>query len=203
MKRKLVISTGNQHKVEEIKNILSDLSIDVISKKDAGLTELEVIEDGDTLEDNSLKKARALAEHLNYMVLADDSGLFVDALKGDPGVYSSRYAGEEGNDKKNNEKLLRELNEVSLENRNAKFKTIIALITEDKNEMIVYGECSGKIGFEEKGKNGFGYDPLFIPDGYEKTFGEIGEEQKNKISHRAKALENLKKEITNLLKDEK
>lgn len=203
MKRKLVISTGNPHKVEEIKNILSDLSIDVISKKDAGLAELEVIEDGDTLEDNSLKKARALAEHLNHMVLADDSGLFVDALKGDPGVYSSRYAGEEGNDKKNNEKLLRELDDISLENRNAKFKTIIALITEDKNEMIVYGECSGKIGFEEKGKNGFGYDPLFIPDGYEKTFGEIGEEQKNKISHRAKALENLKKEIINLLKDEK
>lgn len=203
MKRKLVISTGNPHKVEEIKNILSDLSIDVISKKDAGLAELEVIEDGDTLEDNSLKKARALAEHLNHMVLADDSGLFVDVLKGDPGVYSSRYAGEEGNDKKNNEKLLRELDDISLENRNAKFKTIIALITEDKNEMIVYGECSGKIGFEEKGKNGFGYDPLFIPDGYEKTFGEIGEQQKNKISHRAKALENLKKEIINLLKDEK
>lgn len=198
-KRKLVVSTGNQHKVEEIKNILEGLSIEVVSKKDVGLGDLEVIEDGETLEENSLKKAKALAERLDYMVLADDSGLFVDILNGEPGVYSSRYAGEEGNDKKNNNKLLEELEDIPLKERNAKFKTVIVLITEDKESTIVYGECKGKVGFELKGKNGFGYDPLFTPDGYDKTFGELGEEIKNKISHRAKALENLKEALKNIL----
>ena len=198
-KRKLVVSTGNQHKVEEIKNILEGLSIEVVSKKDVGLGDLEVIEDGETLEENSLKKAKALAERLDYMVLADDSGLFVDILNGEPGVYSSRYAGEEGNDKKNNNKLLEELQDIPLKERNAKFKTVIILITEDKESTIVYGECKGKVGFESKGKNGFGYDPLFTPDGYDKTFGELGEEIKNKISHRAKALENLKEALKNIL----
>ncbi|CAK7086697.1 non-canonical purine NTP pyrophosphatase [Tissierella sp. P1] len=198
-KRKLVVSTGNQHKVEEIKNILEGLSIEVVSKKDVGLGDLEVIEDGETLEENSLKKAKALAERLDYMVLADDSGLFVDILNGEPGVYSSRYAGEEGNDKKNNNKLLEELEDIPLKERNAEFKTVIVLITEDKESIIVYGECKGKVGFELKGKNGFGYDPLFTPDGYDKTFGELGEEIKNKISHRAKALENLKEALKNIL----
>ncbi|WP_313758626.1 XTP/dITP diphosphatase [Tissierella sp.] len=198
-KRKLILSTGNQHKVEEIKNILEGLSIEVVSKKDVGLGELEVIEDGDTLEENSLKKAKALAEKLEHMVLADDSGLFVDILNGEPGVYSSRYAGEEGNDIKNNDKLLHELKDIPLIKRGAKFKTVIALITENKEVIVVYGECIGKIGFELKGKNGFGYDPLFIPDGYSKTFAELGEDVKNKISHRAKALENLKKELKNIL----
>lgn len=198
-KRKLVLSTGNQHKVEEIKDILKGLSIEVISKKDVGLGNLDVIEDGETLEDNSLKKAKALAERLGYMVLADDSGLFVDILNGAPGVYSSRYAGEEGNDKKNNSKLLQELKDIPLDKRNAKFKTAIVLITEDKKEIVVYGECKGKIGFEPKGKNGFGYDPLFTPEGYDNTFGELGEEIKNKISHRARALENLKEVLKNIL----
>lgn len=198
-KRKLVLSTGNQHKVEEIKNILEGLSIEVVSKKDVGLGELDVVEDGYTLEENSLKKAKALAEKLDYMVLADDSGLFVDILNGEPGVYSSRYAGEEGNDVKNNNKLLHELKDISLNKRGAKFKTVIVLITENKEIIVVSGECAGKIGFKLKGKNGFGYDPLFIPEGYNETFAELGEEVKNKISHRAKALENLKEALKNIL----
>lgn len=198
-KRKLVLSTGNQHKVEEIKNILEGLSIEVVSKKDVGLGELDVVEDGYTLEENSLKKAKALAEKLDYMVLADDSGLFVDILNGEPGVYSSRYAGEEGNDVKNNDKLLHELKDMPLNKRTAKFKTVIVLITENKEIIVVSGECAGKIGFELKGKNGFGYDPLFIPEGYNETFAELGEEVKNKISHRAKALENLKEALKNIL----
>lgn len=198
-KRKLVVSTGNQHKVEEIKNILKGLSIEVVSKKDVGLGGLDVIEDGETLEENSLKKAKALADLLDYMVLADDSGLFVEILNGEPGVYSSRYAGEEGNDKKNNIKLLNQLKGIPLEKRDAKFKSVIALITEDKEIIIVNGECKGKIGFEPKGNNGFGYDPLFTPEGYDNTFGELGEEIKNKISHRAKALEKLKKVLENIL----
>ncbi len=199
MERKLVISTGNQNKVKEIKDILSDLNIEVVSKKDLGLASIQVEEDGDTLEENSLKKARELSKRIDYMVVADDSGLFVDQLDGKPGVHSSRYGGEEGNDSKNNRKLLDELKGIPLEKREAKFKSIIALITEDKKEIIVYGECKGRIGFEEKGKNGFGYDPLFIPYGYEKTFGEIGEEEKNKISHRSNALKNLKLELARLL----
>lgn len=202
MKRKLVISTGNLHKVEEIRNILGDLEIEVLSKKDIGFQSLDVVENGDTLEANSIKKARALAAEVDYLVMADDSGLFVDVLDGSPGVYSSRYAGEEGNDKKNNEKLLMELSSIPRENRDAKFKTVISIITEDKREIIVHGECKGKIGFEENGKDGFGYDPLFIPDGYSETFAQIGEEEKNKISHRAKALENLKMEISKLVRME-
>lgn len=199
IKRKLVLSTGNAHKVEEIKNILKGLPIEVISKKEVGLGDLEVIEDGTTLEENSLKKAKALAERLDYMVLADDSGLFVDVLNGAPGVYSSRYGGEEGNYQKNNMKLLDELKDVTLENRGAEFKTIIALITEDKEIIVVYGECRGKIIFEPRGNNGFGYDPLFVPDGYHSTFAELGEEIKNKISHRAKALEALEEKLRDIL----
>lgn len=201
-KRKLVVSTGNPHKIDEIKDILKGLSIEVVSKKDVGLGYLDVVEDGETLEENSLKKAEALAEKVDYMVLADDSGLFVDILNGEPGVYSSRYAGEEGNDKKNNIKLLENLKDIALSERDAKFKTVIALITENKEKIVVSGECKGKIGFEPQGENGFGYDPLFIPEGYHKTFAELGEEVKNKISHRAKALENLKEVLNKILEDE-
>lgn len=199
--RKLVVSTGNKHKVDEIKKILNGLPIEVVSKKDVGLEKLDVIEDGDTLEENSLKKAQALAEKLDYMVLADDSGLFVDILNGEPGVYSSRYAGEEGNDKKNNEKLLEKLKDIPLEERKAKFMTVIVLITEEKEIVVVKGECKGLIGFVPKGVNGFGYDPLFIPEGYTETFAELGENIKNKISHRARALENLREKILELLED--
>lgn len=198
-KRKLVVSTGNQNKIKEIKNILQGLPIEVLSKKEIGFEDLSVIEDGDTLQENSIIKAKALAEKLDYMVLADDSGLFVDILDGKPGVHSSRYAGEEGNDGKNNEKLLRELKNVPLEKRTAKFKAVIALITEDKEIKVVEGQCKGIIACENKGHNGFGYDPLFIPHGYDKSFAELGEDIKNKISHRAKALESLKKEIQKIL----
>lgn len=202
MKRKLVISTGNMNKVDEIKKILKDLPFEVVSKNEIGLKDIDVIEDGNTLEENSIKKAKALAEKIDYMVLADDSGLFVDELDGRPGVYSSRYGGEEGNDQKNNEKLLRELRDIPLENRTGSFKAVIALVKEDKEIIIVNGQCKGKIALEKKGDNGFGYDPLFIPDGFDKSFGELDEKVKNQISHRGKALENLKKELLNLIKDE-
>lgn len=197
--RKLVISTGNQNKVKEIAYMLRDLNIEVISKKDIGLGDLEVIEDGNTLEDNSILKAKALAEKVDYkyIVMADDSGLFVDELNGEPGVYSSRYAGEEGNDEKNNKKLLEALKDT--EERKAQFKTVIVLITENKETLVVEGECKGTIGLIAKGTNGFGYDPLFTPDGFRETFGELGEDVKNQISHRAKALEKLKNEIEKMI----
>lgn len=203
IKRKLIISTGNKNKVEEIKDILKELNIEVLSKKDIDLGDLDVIEDGDTLEENSIKKAKALAEKVDFMVIADDSGLFVDRLDGQPGVYSSRYAGEEGNDSLNNKKLLEKLEGLTLDNRRGKFLTVIALITEDKKIFTVEGECKGTIGLELKGEGGFGYDPLFIPDGYDKTFAELGHDIKNKISHRAKALSNLRDTLITILKDDK
>lgn len=198
-KRKLIISTGNQNKVDEIAYILKDLPIEILSKKDIGLGDFDVIENGDTLEENSRIKAEALSEKTNYMVMADDSGLFVNFLNGDPGIYSSRYGGEEGNDDKNNKKLLHELKDVSIEDRKAKFKSVIVLITEDKEEVTVEAQCKGTIVTESKGNNGFGYDPLFIPEGLLETFGELGEEIKNKISHRAKALEKLRIEIKKII----
>lgn len=194
-KKKIIVSTGNQHKIIEIKNILKDLDIEVLSKNDIDIEEFDVVEDGLTLAENSIKKAKALADRVDYMVIADDSGLFVDALNGEPGVYSSRYAGEEGNDLKNNEKLLDSLKGAN--SRKAAFKTIIALITEDKVLYTVEGVCEGKIAYEPKGTNGFGYDPLFIPDGYDKSFAELGEEIKNKISHRSRALIKLKELLEN------
>ena len=199
-KNKLVISTGNKHKVEEIKAILKDLDIEILSKSDVLNEEFEVIEDGDTLEANSIKKAKALGERIEFMVLADDSGLFINSLNGDPGVYSSRYAGEEGNDKKNYEKLLKSLKDIK--DRSGYFKTVIALITKDKKIHTVEGICNGTIGFEPSGDNGFGYDPIFIPDGYNQTFSELGEDIKNKISHRALALNELKILLKKLLEED-
>lgn len=202
MKRKIVLSTGNPHKLEEIRYILKDLPFEVISKDEIGLKNLEVIEDGTSLEENSIKKAKALSKNTDYMIIADDSGLFVDALNGEPGIHSSRFGGEEGNYKKNNEKLLEELKNIPIEKRTGSFRTVIALIKEDKEIITVEGECKGRIAFEYKGKGGFGYDPLFIPDGYDKSFSQLGEEEKNKISHRGKALEKFKKILVELIEDE-
>ena len=200
--RKLILSTGNMNKVDEIKKILKDLPIEVLSKADINLSHIDVIEDGTSLSENSLKKALELSKHTDYMVMADDSGLFVDALNGEPGVYSSRYAGEEGNDAKNNMKLLNALKNIESPNRTAKFMTVIALVTEDKKTITILGEVLGEIGLELVGTNGFGYDPLFIPKGYDKTFGELGEDIKNVISHRARALEEMKIVLTKLFEDE-
>lgn len=200
--RKLILSTNNENKVEEIRNILKNLPIKVLSKKDIGLGDLHVREDANSLEDNSKLKAKALASKTKYMVMADDSGLFVEALNGKPGVYSSRYGGEEGNDKRNNEKLLEEMKGIPYENRRAKFKTVISLINEDKEILFIQGECKGYIGFKLEGENGFGYDPLFIPQDYDRTFAQLGEEIKNIISHRAKALEEAKNILTKMVKDE-
>lgn len=201
-KRILVLSTGNENKVKEIKHILKDLKIEVLSKKDVNLESLEIIEDGETLEENSLKKAKTLADRTGYMVMADDTGLFVDALDGEPGVHAARYAGEEVNDKKNNEKLLSKLKGKSLEERKARFLDVITLITEDKKIYTVIGECKGTIALDFRGPRSFGYDPLFIPEGYNQTFAELGADIKDKISHRAKALENLRNTLIKILEDD-
>lgn len=201
--KKLVLSTNNKGKIEELKNILQSLEVRVLSKSDIGLGELEVIEDGETLEANALKKAREiyinLEEKDNTIVLADDTGLFVEALKGKPGVYSARYAGEDADPKKNNIKLLENLK--GIDKRQAYFETIIALILPGGKELTVSGRCYGKIGYEKKGENGFGYDPLFIVDGYNKTFAELDSSVKNKISHRALALNKVREKLQELVRD--
>ncbi|MGB4438231.1 MAG: XTP/dITP diphosphatase [Sedimentibacter sp.] len=195
MSRKIILSSGNKHKIIEIKDILKDMNFEVVSKDDLGYNDFDVVEDGSTLEENAFKKAEELHKLLNDIVIADDTGLFVDALKGAPGVYSARYAGESVSYKDNNSLLLKNLSEIPAEERTANFKTVVAVILEDGSKIMAEGVCNGKIAFEERGENGFGYDPLFIVDGTDKTFAEMNEEEKNKISHRAKALINLKKKL--------
>lgn len=190
--RRIILSSGNTHKVKEIKEILKDLDIEVISKDDLGFKDFDVVEDKDSLEGNAFKKAEELAKLVKGIVIADDTGLFVDALDGAPGVYSARYAGDNASYKDNNELLLKNLGGLPIEKRTACFKTVIALVLEDGSKLKADGICSGKIGFEICGENGFGYDPLFIVDGLGKTFGEMSDEEKNSLSHRANALRNLK-----------
>lgn len=195
MRSKIILSSGNKHKINEIKDILKNMPFDVVSKDDLGYKDFDVVEDGSTLEENAFKKAEELHMLVKGIVIADDTGLFVDALNGEPGVYSARYAGESVSYKDNNNLLLKNLKNFPMEKRTAKFKTVIAVVFEDGKRIMAEGTCSGKIAFEERGENGFGYDPLFIVDGVDKTFAEMTEEEKNKISHRAKALLNLKKKL--------
>jgi XTP/dITP diphosphohydrolase len=196
--RKLILSTDNKNKAKELREILKDLPLEILTKKEAGVENLQVVEDGDTLEHNSLKKARELAELVDHMVMADDSGLFVDALDGAPGVYSSRYGGEDGNDSLNNKTLLKNLQGKE---RTATFRTVIALITEDGREMTVQGECRGEILEESRGENGFGYDPLFVPSGYSETFAQLPSEIKNSISHRRRAIDALREKLEEILSE--
>ena len=194
--RRLILSTDNKNKAKELREILKDLPLEILTKKEAGVDNLQVVEDGDTLEYNSLKKARELAELVDHMVMADDSGLFVDALDGEPGVYSSRYGGEDGNDALNNRTLLRNLKGRE---RTAAFRTVIALITEDGKEYTVKGECRGRILEEPRGDNGFGYDPLFVPEGYSETFAQLPADIKNSISHRRRAIDALREKLEEIL----
>ena len=193
--RKIVLSTDNKNKLREIREILEDLDVKIYGKSDIDGMDFEVIEDGDTLYDNALKKAAAMAERVDCAVLADDTGLFVNALDGEPGVHSARYASEH-DDKKNREKLLNNLKDK--DDRSAYFNTEIILIDEEKNIIPIEGVCPGKISLEERGDNGFGYDSIFIPEGFDKTFAEMSHEEKNQISHRSRALKNLRDKLSKL-----
>ena len=187
---KLFLATGNQHKVKEMKEILADIDIEILSQAD--YSDLpEVIEDTDTFRGNALKKARELGDYVGLPAIADDSGLVVEALNGRPGVYSARFAGEEATDEENNNKLLDLLAEVPPEQRQAHFTCAMAFVTPAGEEEIVIGKCQGQIAAQPKGEAGFGYDPLFIPEGYEASFAQLGSEIKNKISHRGRALEKM------------
>ncbi|GAB6169163.1 XTP/dITP diphosphatase [Clostridium carnis] len=195
--KKLVIASNNTGKIKEIKKILDGLSLEVVSLKDENI-DIDVIEDGDTFEENARKKAQEICNFLlskgedNFIVLSDDSGLEVEYLNGEPGVYSARYAGNHGDDKKNNEKLLEKLRGVSKENRNARFVCQLALIDNNNIYNKVTGYVEGYILENISGKGGFGYDPLFFYPPLNKSFGEATSEEKNLISHRGVALKKLK-----------
>lgn len=191
----LVIASKNKYKIREIKELLADLAIDVKAIEEV-MDLPEIIEDEPTFKANAIKKAVETAKATGCLTLADDSGLEVEYLNGEPGVLSSRYSGIAGDDQLNNKKLLHKLIDVPWEKRDAWFKCVIALATPDGDVDICEGKCSGKIGYHEKGEFGFGYDPLFVIPEYNKTFAEINPELKNTISHRAKALSQLKKKLS-------
>ena len=190
----LIIASQNEGKIREIVEILDPNDIKVYTYKDFPEWP-EVEEIGSTFYDNALIKARALVDAFGKPAVADDSGLEVDALGGKPGVYSARYAGEEGNADKNNAKLLRELHDVPEPQRTARFRCVAVLMTPDGWITSTDGTFEGHIGFEPHGERGFGYDPIFIPEGETRTVAEIPLSEKNKISHRAKAFKKLKEKI--------
>ena len=198
MEKIIVAASQNKHKIEEMEAITKKYGMKIVGRDDFGVPDVKVEEDGDTFEANSLIKARSIHKLCGEITIADDSGLEVDALDGAPGVYSSRFAGEEGNDKKNNEKLLEMLKDVPLEKRTGRFVSVISMCFPDGKEIVVRGECEGHIMFEASGENGFGYDPLFRPVGYDVSFGQIPAEEKNKISHRANALKELQKQLDSI-----
>lgn len=189
--KRLIIGTNNQGKVKEIKAILGNFYDEILSLREAGI-QLDVEEDGDTFEENAIKKATEAARVTGCDTLADDSGLCVDALLGAPGIYSARYAGEDVSYEENNKKLLKELE--GIKDRSAKFVCAMALV--QGNEVITaFGEVHGIITEKLCGSGGFGYDPLFYVPEYGKTFGELNADVKNKISHRSRALEALKDKL--------
>lgn len=196
MAKRVIIATNNAHKVIEIADTFSDLGWECLSLREAGI-DSNPEETGATLIENARIKAQAAYERAGCAVLADDSGLLVDALDGTPGVYSSRYAGEDGNDQKNNELLLENLRSVDAKERTAHFSCVLVFIDEDGAEIVAEGRVDGLIGFEARGSEGFGYDPLFLPDdfGNQKTFAELGLAEKQKVSHRGRALRALLDEL--------
>lgn len=193
----LVIATTNQNKLKEFKEILKDLNIEVRSLADFGPIP-EIIEDGKTFDDNAYKKAWYTARYLGLPAIADDSGLVVDALDGAPGVYSARYAGENATDAENVTKLLSELDGV--ENRKAHFQCVLSIAVPSGPALTYEGDCEGIIIDERRGDNGFGYDPIFYFEEYNKTFAELSSEEKHRVSHRGKALAQVKAEVKQIKK---
>lgn len=197
MADKIIFATGNKNKMREIRDILSNLGMEILSMKEAGIDK-EINEDGKTFEENALIKARAVAEDTDAVVLADDSGLEIDYLNKEPGIYSARYLGEDTSYEIKNQVLLDRLSGVKKEDRTARFVCAIAAVLPDKREFVVRETIEGYIGEKPAGTNGFGYDPIFYVDEYGCSTAELSEEKKNEVSHRGKALramrEVLKKE---------
>ena len=195
---KLVLATRNQGKVREIGEILRDQNeIELLSLRNYPDAP-DVVEDGKTYEENAIKKAAVLAEHTGRLTIGDDSGLAVDALDGVPGVHSARYAGENASDQDRVDKLLDALQNVPDDRRSGRFICAVAIAEPLAQVQVVRGVCEGRIIRAPRGESGFGYDPVFIPVGYDRTFAELGDEIKNQISHRAKALDKARKLLSEM-----
>ena len=194
--KKIIFATGNADKMKEIRKILADLDAEVVSMKEAGI-QADIVEDGKTFEENAVIKATAISKLTSdgEIVLADDSGLEIDYLNKEPGIYSARYMGEDTSYHIKNANLVERLDGVEDEKRTARFVCVIAAVCPDGSEHVTRGTIEGRIGYEEKGENGFGYDPIFYVPEYHCYSAELAPEEKNKISHRARALVILEKEL--------
>ena len=194
MKKRIIFATGNEGKMKEVRMILADMDYEIVSMKEAGV-EIEIIEDGKTFEENALIKATAIMKETGELVLADDSGLEIDYFDKAPGVYSARYLGEDTPYEVKNRVILKRMEGVAEEKRTARFVCAIAAAFPDGTTKTVRGTIEGIIGYESKGENGFGYDPIFYLPEYGCTSAELAPEEKNKISHRGKALQKMKELI--------
>lgn len=195
--KKIVFATGNQDKMREIREIMADCDVEIFSMKEEGIS-VDIVEDGKTFEENSLIKARAVAQQTDAIVLADDSGLEIDYLNKEPGVYSARYMGEDTSYSIKNRNLIERLDSVAKEDRTARFVCAIAAVLPDGQELVTRQTMEGYIGWEPEGENGFGYDPIFYLPEYGCYSGELPLEVKNSLSHRGKALRLMKEELRKL-----
>ncbi|MBR5247973.1 MAG: XTP/dITP diphosphatase [Lachnospiraceae bacterium] len=197
MKGRIIFATGNADKVREIQMIMEDSGMEVISMKEAGIS-IDIEENGSTYEENALIKARAVARYTDAIVMADDSGLEVDHLNKEPGIHSARYLGEDTSYRIKNQNLIDRLKGVPDEERTARFVCAIAAVLPDGRELTTRATIEGRIDYEERGSHGFGYDPIFYVPEFHKTTAELTEEEKNKVSHRGKALRLMKEELKTL-----
>ncbi len=195
MSKRIIFATGNEGKMKEVRVILADLGYEILSLKDIGYDK-EIIEDGKTFEENALIKASAIAKEMNEIVLADDSGLEVDYMDKQPGIYSARFLGEDTSYHIKNQYIIDQLKDAEPEERTARFVCAIACVFPDGKTLTTRGTIEGYIGYEERGENGFGYDPIFMIPEFNCSTAELDLEQKNRISHRGKALESMKKLIS-------
>ncbi len=192
--KRILFATGNMDKMREIRAIMEDLGIEVLSMKEAGVS-IDVEENGESFEENALIKAKALCEKTGEIALADDSGLEVEYLNNEPGIHSARYLGRETSYREKNADLIRRLEGVAGEKRAARFVCAVAAAFPDGTTETVRGVMEGRIGYEEAGENGFGYDPIFFLPEYGLTSAEIAPEEKNRISHRGKALRKMRERL--------
>ncbi|OUP49496.1 XTP/dITP diphosphatase [Lachnoclostridium sp. An181] len=200
MGKRIVFATGNENKMKEIKMILSDLGMEIVSMKEAGVN-ADIVEDGSTFEDNAMIKASEIAKYLpNDIILADDSGLEIDYLNKEPGIYSARYMGEDTSYDIKNKALLERMDGVPDEKRSARFVCAIAAVLPDGTKEVVRGTIEGRIGYEIAGENGFGYDPIFYVPEYQCTTAQMDPEMKNRLSHRGNALRLMRKVLKEKMK---
>lgn len=197
---RIIFATGNEGKMREIRMIMADLGMEILSMKEAGLS-ADVTENGTTFEENALIKAKAIAALCDDIVLADDSGLEIDALNKEPGVYSARYLGEDTSYHVKNKNLIDRLEGVPEEERTARFVCSIAAVMPNGEAYVEKAAMEGRIGYEERGENGFGYDPIFVLPEFGKTTAELSPEEKNQLSHRGKALRMMKEKLKGVLQN--